>query len=174
MRRLATARLDLEPLEARHALEMFSVLGDPSLYRFIDESVPAAPDTLEERYQMLEGRGSPDGRERWLNWIVRERASGGAIGYVQATVGDDAQADVAYVFAAEAQGQGYARESVRAMMAELAGAYGVSTCRARVDARNLRSIRLLQALEFERVGTNRGDDLFAISPVAPGSPRSHP
>lgn len=161
MNRLTTERLDLEPLEARHALEMFSVLGDPAIYRFIDESVPVAPETLEKRYQMLEGRASPDGRQSWLNWIVRERSSGRAVGYVQATVGEDAQADIAYVFATEAQGRGFARESVSAMLAELGASHGVATYRARVDARNERSIRLLRGLGFERVGSNRGDDLFA-------------
>jgi RimJ/RimL family protein N-acetyltransferase len=161
MNRLTTERLDLEPLEARHAGEMFAVLGDPAIYRFIDEPVPAAPQTLAQRYQMLEGRASPDGRQAWLNWIVRERSSGRAVGYVQATVGEEAQADIAYVFATKAQGHGFAREAVDAMLAELGASHGVATFHARVDARNARSIRLLRGLGFERVASDRGDDLFA-------------
>jgi ribosomal-protein-alanine N-acetyltransferase len=174
MRCLTSERLDLELLAAHHAGEMFVVLGDAILYRFVEEDVPDAPGPLEARYRMLERRVSPDGREQWLNWIVRERATGAAMGYVQATVRDGVEADVAYVFATAFQGRGFAREAVRAMLDELEGQFHVTSFHARVDARNARSVALLTACGFAPAGEDGGDLLFATSRGAPGSPRSRP
>ncbi len=79
--------LALEPQTATHAAEMFEVLGDPALCEYENEP-PASLAWLRARYERLESRHSPDGREEWLNWVVRLPGSGLG-GYVQATVGED-------------------------------------------------------------------------------------
>jgi [ribosomal protein S5]-alanine N-acetyltransferase len=84
MNSIETDRLTLEPLTAAHAEEMFAVLGDPAIYEF-ENAPPASVVALRERYQRWETRGTPDGRERWLNWLVR-RHGAELIGYVQTTV----------------------------------------------------------------------------------------
>jgi RimJ/RimL family protein N-acetyltransferase len=82
---LATPRLLLEPLTTQHAAEMTTVLADPALYAFTGGE-PPTPDELLRRYQrQVEGPASQD--QVWANWIIRDRETGLAAGYVQATLG---------------------------------------------------------------------------------------
>jgi GNAT acetyltransferase-like protein len=85
---LATQRLLLEPQAVGHADEMAPVLDDPQLHVFTG-GVPLTPDQLRDRYRRLELGHSPDGSQRWLNWIVRLRDDRQAIGAMQATVTAD-------------------------------------------------------------------------------------
>jgi RimJ/RimL family protein N-acetyltransferase len=148
---LETARLHLEPLLAAHADLLFAGLADARLYTYMPDRPPVSLDALRARYRRLESRRSPDGSEQWLNWIVFERASGRAVGYVQATVyAGAAAADVAYVLLRDAWGHGYAREATRAMIDALHAHDGVRHVRATVDVRNRASVRLLEALGFVR------------------------
>lgn len=148
-RALQTERLLLEPLRREHAAAMFPLLQDPTLYTWVDHGPPPSLESLQQRYARLEQRHSPDGREQWLNWIVFARAAPGLpLGVVQATVLPDHCAWVAYEFAAPHRGQGHARESVQAMLAELAASFGVQRFQATVEAANERSIHLLRRLGF--------------------------
>ncbi len=168
MRKLTTERLKLEPLTRAHAPEMFEALSDPSIYRFMEEAPPESLEALAGRYARLETRLSADGRERWLNWVVRESATSRAIGFVQATVREDGSALVAYVIAPPAQGQGFAREATTAMIGELRGRYGSSRFRASVDPRNAASLALLAALGFlEMRKSGSGDRIFELRPPPP-------
>ena len=118
---LRTDRLDLEPLRVDHASEMAAVLGDPELYVVIGGSPPGVRQLRERYRQQVVGR-SPDGAQRWLNWVVRRRDDRQAVGYVQATVtqeSDGLTAEVAWVVGAAHQGRGYAREAAQAMAAWL-------------------------------------------------------
>jgi len=142
---LRTARLTLEPLVAAHAEAMFELLQDPALYRHLDWGPPPSVEHLRSVYGLLEARQSPDGSERWLNWVVK--CDGRCIGYVQATA-TDAACWVAYVLCSAQQGRGYAREATAAMIGHLAEAHGVRRFLATVEAANQPSIGLLQALGF--------------------------
>jgi RimJ/RimL family protein N-acetyltransferase len=116
---LETERLLLEPLTTAHADEMAPLLDDPALHTSVG-GVPLSLEELRARYARQARGRSPDGRERWLNWIVRERASGAAVGYVQATVEvDTCAAEVAWVIGSRFQGRGYAAEAAAAMVAQL-------------------------------------------------------
>ncbi|MEP7301731.1 MAG: GNAT family N-acetyltransferase [Caldimonas sp.] len=147
MRRLETARLVLEPLSVAHAAEMFDVLAAPSLHRYIGSVPPPSVADLRQRYLRLEGRRSPDGRQRWLNWILRRR-DGRAIGFVQATVNAGFDAWVAWLVSPPHQRHGYAAEATRTMLDELAGWYAVRRCLATVEVENEASTRLLAGLGF--------------------------
>lgn len=138
--------LRLEPQRAGHADEMFVVLGDPAIYEYENEP-PASVEGLRERFAALESRQSPDGRERWLNWVVRA-AGEGLIGVVQATVGEDNRATIAYEFGSRWWGRGLARRAVEAMLVELSQGHGVRHCAAVLKQENLRSFHLLRRLRF--------------------------
>jgi RimJ/RimL family protein N-acetyltransferase len=140
--------VELEDLTASHAPLLFEGLSDAELYSWIEEEPPANVETLVERYRMLERRTSPDETERWLNWAVRLRGSGEYIGYVQATVGPDAAASIAYVIFRQYWGRGLAEEAVTLMLGRLRDHFGVRVARANVDQRNHRSINLLRKLHF--------------------------
>lgn len=172
MQNLTTPRLVLEALTRRHAQEMFEALSDRMIYRYIAEAPPASVEALAARYTRLESRRSGDGRERWLNWVVREPLSGQAIGLVQASVREDGTAVVAYVIAPSSQGQGYGREATAAMIEELRARYGARELRASVDARNAASIRLAASLGFTEARRDGGDIILvhAVSgSTAPGN-----
>ncbi|HUA70905.1 MAG TPA: GNAT family N-acetyltransferase [Solirubrobacteraceae bacterium] len=115
---IETARLTLEPLRVDHAGEMVVVLADPRLYEFVGGAPPTQAQ-LRTRYALQVVGHSPDGRHGWLNWIVRERAKGAAVGTVQATltlIDGRSEAEIAWVIGAEYQRRGYAAEAARAMV----------------------------------------------------------
>lgn len=115
---LSSERLELEPLSPDHAEEMAPLLDDPGLHAFIGGE-PATRAELRDRYaRQVVGR-SPDGLARWLNWVVRRRDSGQAVGTVQATVseqGGHLTAEVAWVTGASQQRRGYAREATQTLV----------------------------------------------------------
>jgi RimJ/RimL family protein N-acetyltransferase len=115
---LRTERLVLEPLRVDHAEEMAPLLADPALHAFTGGR-PATLEELRHRYARQAGGRSPDGAQRWLNWIVRLEQTGAAVGTMQATVGGGergpAVAELAWVMAATHQGHGYAIEAAAGM-----------------------------------------------------------
>ena len=118
---LQTARLSLEPLRIDHAEEMAPLLDDAKLFRFIGGG-PCTLDELRARYRRQVTGWSHDRHERWLNWIVRDRSSGQAIGATQATIsvdGDAVSGEIAWVVASRHQGRGCASEAAAAMVAWL-------------------------------------------------------
>jgi len=115
---ISTARLELIPLRREHAENLFSVLSDATLYEYTGGVPPASVAELRDRYARLEARHSPDGAELWLNWLLREVATGTSVGWFQATV-TPRYADLAWVVGASWQRRGYATEAVRALIAWL-------------------------------------------------------
>lgn len=116
-----TERFSLEPLSVAHADVMVGVLADPSLYEFTGGEPPTRTQ-LDRGYATQCVGQSSDGSQWWLNWVIRSKHSDRPIGFVQATVhGEpgDLTADVSWVVAPEAQGQGAATEAARAMIAWL-------------------------------------------------------
>ena len=115
----ASDRLDLVPLQSTDADEMASVLADEDLYAFIGGGPPTMED-LRSRYERQAVGRSPDGNQEWLNWTVRLRLSGQAVGFVQATVEQGGRvADVAWLVGVPWQGRGYAGEAAQRLAAWL-------------------------------------------------------
>ena len=146
MRTLHTPRCTLEPQVAAHAEAMFQVLSDPAIYEF-ENAPPVSVEWLHTRFLRLETRCSPDGREQWLNWVLR-LPDGDLAGYVQATVLPDGLALVAYELGSRHWRQGIGSAAVQAMLQELVARHGVHTAVAVLKARNHRSAGLLQHLGF--------------------------
>jgi RimJ/RimL family protein N-acetyltransferase len=131
--RLESERLVLEPLRPEHADELAPVLDDVTLHRFIGGE-PLGLEALRARFERQVRGRSPDGRDLWLNWVVRERATGRPVGTVQATVsGSETEriAELAWVIAGADQGRGFAKEAVAAMAVWL-GERGVGRLRAHI------------------------------------------
>jgi len=146
MRSIRALHCTLEPLVEAHAHEMFEVLSDPAIYEFENEP-PSSEVWLKHRYSLLESRGSTDGAEKWLNWVIR-LPSGRLAGYVQATILQSGSCYVAYELASRYWRQGIGRSSVEAMVEELKSVYGVHTFVAVLKAVNYRSLALLRSLGF--------------------------
>jgi RimJ/RimL family protein N-acetyltransferase len=124
--RLTTPRLVVEPLRPEDAAQLAPALDDPALHAFIG-GAPSAEEELRERYARLAAGQSPDGAEDWLNWVVRDRATGDPVGTIQATVRDvKRHAELAWVIVTSRQGQGLATEAATAVRDALRAA-GVDT-----------------------------------------------
>lgn len=164
MNSVSAGPLVLEPQVAAHAAEMFDVLSDPAIYEF-ENSPPESAAWLAERFAKLESRGSPDGAEQWLNWVIR-LPTGALAGYVQATIVRDRTAHVAYELASRFWRQGIGSAAVNGMLNELAATYGVRTFVATLKERNYRSLALLRSLGFEHTGPNNSGEIVMCKEVS--------
>jgi RimJ/RimL family protein N-acetyltransferase len=146
MRSIKTETLTLEPQSVAHAEEMFTLLGDPAIYEH-EDGPPLSLEWLTERFAKLESRRSADGREVWLNWVVR-LPSDLLAGFVQATVKPNDQATIAYVLHSDHWGRGLGQKAVAAMLEELVDRYHVCHVFAVLKSNNTRSFHLLERLGF--------------------------
>jgi [ribosomal protein S5]-alanine N-acetyltransferase len=158
--RLETPRLLLEPIVPAHAPMLNESLQDEELYRFIPQDPPPSLEALTDRYDFLSARRSPDGREAWLNWAVREKRSGDYVGTLEATVEEDPLAFIAYMVFVSYQRRGFAAEACRRLVEHLVDDYRVGVVAAEIDTRNTASIALVETLGFERVGFQKDADHF--------------
>jgi ribosomal-protein-alanine N-acetyltransferase len=149
-RSIESGSLRLEPLVAAHAEEMFRPMSDSAIYAYMPLQPPASASALRRRYAHLEQGRSADGRERWLNWVVRLH-SRECVGFLQTTIYPGLTADFAFAFAPAHWGRGVAFEACRALLPCLRRDFAVRVLYATVDPRNARSIRLLQRLGFRAV-----------------------
>lgn len=113
---------------------MVVVLGDEALYEFTGGRPPELSE-LRDRYRCFVA-GPENRATSWLNWTVRSRAEGCAIGTVQATVTDSGSvpvATLAWVIGTRWQDQGFASEAALAAAAFLSEG-GVFDLRAHIAA----------------------------------------
>ena len=148
-----TARLRIEPLRAEHAPLLFDALADAATYTYIPDERHPNVASLARRYAFLECGAPEDMLEVWLNWALQRIDTGAYVGTLQATVVPDSRAYIGYVLTSSAWGQGFAREACRWLVGELQTRFAVAEIVATVDTRNPRSVRVLEALGFERIGT---------------------
>jgi ribosomal-protein-alanine N-acetyltransferase len=158
--RLETPRLLLEPILPAHAPILNESLQDEELYRFIPQDPPPSLEALTDRYDFLSARRSPDGREAWLNWAVRDKRSGDYVGTLEATVEEVPLAFIAYMVFAPYQRRGFAAEACWRLLEHLVDDYRVGVVAAEIDTRNTASIALVESLGFERVGFQKDADQF--------------
>ena len=168
---LHTERLHLEILHENHADEMFDVLRDPAIYRYMD----GRPSTSEELRQQYKRQSSNwDGRPAsWHTWIIREKQTNTAIGYIQATVNHtERNAELAWVLSPLWTGKRYSSEAARRVMKELHGGGLVSTFTCTIDQRNAPSQRLAESLGFVMSDTEPVDSqtwTLHVDPTAVGA-----
>ena len=156
---LLSRRLRLEPLRSAHASAVCASLQDPRIYLHIPEDPPSAQD-LQGRYNFLEHGRSPDGEERWLNWITFLRDTQTPIGTFQATLTPDERGTFAYIVFPAYWRQGYGREMTVSALDHLFSSYPIAALRAEMDTRNQGSIGLVESLGFVHEGTTMGADHF--------------
>lgn len=151
---IKTLRMFLEPVTPAHAPKMFAGLADERGYRFLPEEPPESVDKLRAKYEILTAETSPDGKEIWLNWMLKRRGGEHYVGYVQATIiKAEKAALIAYHIFPQYWGQQLGREAVKGMLNAIATEYRIREARAYVDTRNLASIRLVEALGFQLAAT---------------------
>lgn len=139
---LTSERLIIEPLVEEHAAKLFAALQDEALYRFVPQDPPDSVAPVAAQYKKWERRQSPDGTEQWLNWALFSRHHGAYVGTAQATVRADKSAMLAYTIFSAFQGQGFATEACRTIIARV----GIKRAEAFIDTRNTASQRVVERL----------------------------
>jgi RimJ/RimL family protein N-acetyltransferase len=152
---IGSERLILEPLRVGHAAEMAPVLDDADLHTFIGGR-PATVEELRDRYAAQALGQSPDGRQGWLNWILRLRGTGEPVGTVQATLTRDPAgaavvAELAWVVAVNHQRRGYAREAATALAGWLRE-HGVATLIAHITPAHRAAVAVATRLGMHATG----------------------
>lgn len=161
---LSTLRLELEPILASHADELFEGLSQKEAYAFIPDEPPNDLYALNEHYQKLSRRTSPDGSEAWLNWAIRIKNSMALGGYVQATVKlIENYALIAYHVIPPCWRQGIGKEAVAGMLQFLFDEYEITHIEAHIDTRNIASIALVTSLGFGMIRHVEHADSFKDS-----------
>jgi RimJ/RimL family protein N-acetyltransferase len=161
-----TERLTLAPLRAADLDRLFAVLDDPTLHDFTGGE-PRSGGELADWIDAVAAAGSPDGRERWLNWVVRRRDDDEVVGTVQATVVGD-EATIAWVIGSAFQGQGLAKEAGAGMVSWLRAHDGVTRFRATIHPDHLASQAVARSLGLEP--TDEVDDGEIVWRTPPARP----
>lgn len=158
--RLASPRLDLEPLEARHADAIAAQYLDERIWTYFPRLRP--PDVAALRAQFTRWSEGPPADvaevEGWENWVGLDRERAEPIGTFQATIIQGEPANLAYAVFPAYWRHGYATEAMRAVMKHLADDHGVTRVVAEMDARNTASIGVAQALGLREVARRAVDD----------------
>ena len=118
MRRLTAPGVDLIPVDARNARELWEVLNAPDLRKYQD--IPRVrPEEFERQVRARPKvlRGGATGR---FEWLLRARETGAAIGWISLRINDRTPriGEVGYSLVAEARGRGLASEALRAVIDE--------------------------------------------------------
>ena len=152
----------LDPVRVADAAEMVQVLAAPELYSYIGGRPPTLGELTEQYRRQAVGR-SPDGREEWLNWIVR--VDGTAVGYVQATVHGGVRAVLAWVIGLPWQGRGYATEAANELVGLLRGR-GVRRIEAYIVPGHAGSERVAERIGLTPTGhLSEGEQMWLALPA---------
>jgi RimJ/RimL family protein N-acetyltransferase len=156
----AQASVELQPLRASDADELVGLLAESDLRVWLRAR---DVEQLRQRFERWEVRYSPDGRERWLNWVFRSKEDGRALGWAQATVGGGA-AQVAYATLPAERGHGYAGAALRAVIAELRDHHEVVFFEAHIREDNVGSQRVAAAAGLKHTDrTVRGEFVWTLA-----------
>jgi len=157
---LTTDRLRLVPLTAGDAEDLFPVFDDPALGRWTGETPPADVESLRQRFAAWEAGPGEGAADRWLNWTMRRRKDDRAVGHLQSTVVGRTAA-VAWVVGTTFQGQGFATEAARALVAWLRD-NGIAEIEASIHPGNLPSQVVASRAGLQPTGrTNDGEVVWS-------------
>ena len=150
---LPTERLTLRPLRPADAPVLAAYRNDPAASLYQGWKLPY---TLQDAEGLIAGMaGRVPGDEGWVQIGLELRETGELIGDVALNVAGK-QAEIGVTLHAAAQGQGYAHEGLRALMAHAFGPLKLEQLRAEIDPRNLAVWRLLNRLGFRLTETHIG------------------
>ena len=157
MKSLFTRRLELIPVDARNARELWRILNAPDLRKYQD--IPRIPAEDYERQvrgrpRSLDGRST--GRFEWLLQTTAEPVH--AIGWISLRVNDRTPhiGEIGYSLVEEARGHGYATESLSAAIDEAFSAGELEEMQACCVPENLPSRGVLNRTGFSEERTIRG------------------
>lgn len=150
---LETERLTLRPVTAEDAPLIYPVMADPEVMAHMDIDAIDDADTI---IAFVEGQVGEMERDEAFYWSVRTN-QGAYLGSVDLSDIDwrHNRAEVGFILARPAWGQGYGYEAMQAVMAH-AASLGLKRLWARTHIGNNASEKLLLKLGFEMEGYLKG------------------
>ena len=146
MRELTTPRLRLRAFHPDDWTDVHAYGSDPEVVRFMDWG----PNTIEESRHHTNRAAATAAVSPALvfPYAVQHRAGGRVFGSVELrlTSLDHRRAEMGYVLARDAWGQGYATEAARAVLAHGFGPLGLHRIAATCDPENTASAHVLEKI----------------------------
>jgi ribosomal-protein-alanine N-acetyltransferase len=151
---LETERLSLTPVTPEDADLIYPVMADPDVMAHMDI---AAVDDSDLIVAFVEGQVGEMERDVGFYWSVRQSSDGTYLGSVDLSDIDwrHHRAEVGFILARPAWGQGFAYEAMQAVMG-YAATQGLKRLWARTHVGNNASEKLLLKLGFEQEGYLKG------------------
>jgi ribosomal-protein-alanine N-acetyltransferase len=152
---LGTPRLKLRPLRKTDSSAVYGMMSDPEVMAFWDWAAFDDPAVVDE---LVAGQLAQIADETALYWAVCPAGGDMAVGVCDLSDIDlhHRRAEVGFLFARAHWGQGYAAESMAAVVAHAFGALGLERLWARFHAGNDASKALLSRLGFSCEGLLKG------------------
>jgi RimJ/RimL family protein N-acetyltransferase len=132
---IETERLSLRPIRPVDADALYAILREPAIGAAMGEEPPVDAEEVRRRIESW-NRGPERQGEIWLNWIARS-SDGMPVAQLAATL-HGSSAWLAWIVALDAQRQGFATESGRAVMDHLV-ANGIDVFLASIPEGNVAS-----------------------------------
>lgn len=158
-----TERLRIEPLRTEHLAALSRVLLHPAVYEHIGGAVPSQAEFTLGLQRALAGPPASAPGQTWLQFLVREAATGAMLGRLEATV-HGGRAEVAFLFGPAHWGRGYAAEGLGWLHGEVARRCGVADFWATTVPANTRCQALLLRSGYVRVPGDAGPGLLSWDP----------
>ena len=150
---LTGARVQLRPLRASDADDLFAVHSDPRVMRYWSHVPWTDREQAAARIAQLARDRANAEFYTWALTLADDRL----IGTVSLFAINRTQrrAEVGYALAARAWGHGYASEGLSLAIAHAFGVIGLERLEADIDPRNEASCRLIERVGFQREGLLR-------------------
>ena len=155
---LTTERLTLRGIDETDAAPIVLWRGDPAVYRYFRSPRRI---TEEEHLQWYRDRYLPD--ENRCDWMCLRRSDGAKLG-VCGLIHRGEAAEISYLLAPEARGQGYAGEAVTALLAYAAADWKIVRATAEIHRDNAPSLALAARLGFTEAA-RQGDFIICEKEV---------
>ncbi|MEO2207990.1 GNAT family N-acetyltransferase [Paenibacillus pabuli] len=149
---LQTERLQLRKMQVSDSPALFKIWSDPEVTRFMNVRCFTAENQAIEMIQLLDDLSQDN---KAIRFSIIHKESGeiiGSCGY-NAFNFANGTAEIGYDLAKSYWGKGYASEAVSSLVDYAFSSWKLKRIEAKVDPRNLNSIKLLQKLDFSFEGT---------------------
>ena len=146
-------RLIFESLIGSHSNDLFTIMNNQKIYKYVDESPYTNKDKLLKRYDFLSKGASPGSNQEWLNWAIKLKNNNNYIGVLQATIYKNQRTEIGYLLSPKYWSNGYGTEAVKYLCNYLLKYKNVKIIIASIDTQNLCSINLVEKLHFKYVKT---------------------
>lgn len=157
--RIETANLALENFTIQDAKELFKIRSDDRVTKYLDRD---NHKTIEESETMVREIIHSYENKIGINWILREKVSSEAVGYIGfwRLIRESARAEIGYALKPEYWGKGYMSEVFPTIIKFGFNEFGLHSIMGNVNPQNESSIKVLERFGFKKEAHFREDYLY--------------